>query len=340
MITFDEIKEQPKELERVSEKYAVLSREVVDFLRKANSSEIDFVGCGTSYSLAMGLSFQVNRLSDGRISSRYFSGSEVALGLRKLDKNAMIVGLSRSGESTETIQALERAKNDYGLKTVGITCEPGSKLTKVADVSSVLDFINERSVVMTKSFTSMAFLFSAMIRDIFKPNVLESYLRNIPKIGNSVLENSERLFKEVDFSKYDHFAFLGYDEYLASAMEGVIKVTETSLSDVNAFQTLEYRHGPKSKVGEKSLICIFASDLVHSEEEKMAQEIKSLGGTVVNVSSKKMNVSHNLFTPYNVGDFGDWFLRVIPAQIIGVEVAKVKRLNPDSPKNLTRVVKL
>ncbi len=339
MITFDEINEQPSNFAEISKRYSDLSKSIVDFLKETAPSEIDFVGCGSSYNLAMGLSFQVNRLSSGKVFSRYFSGSEIAFGFRKFSKDAVLVGLSRSGESTETVQALKRAKNKFGIKTMAISCEPESPLTKVADAFSVLNFVDEKSVVMTKSFTSMAFLASALIRDIFKPNLFKSYLKSILESAQVILESSKDLFKKIDFRRYDHFAFLGYDEYLAAAMEGIIKVTETSLSDVSAFQTLEYRHGPKSKVGKESMVCIFASNLAHSEEEKMAQEIKSLGGTVVNVSSKRMNASHNLLIPYSAGDFGDWFLKVIPAQIIGVEVAKVKGLNPDNPKNLTRVVK-
>jgi len=342
MITFDEINEQPSKFAKVSEKYFDLSKSIVNFLKETDPSEINFVGCGSSYNLAMGLSFQLNRLGNEKIPSKYFSGSEVAFQLRKFDENSVLVGLSRSGETTETVQALKRVKDEFGVKTLAISCEPESSLTKVADVSVVLDFVNEKSVVMTQSFTSMAFFTSALIRDLVEPDrsSLERYLRSIPNNATDVLKNTERLLEKIDVESYDHFVFLGYDEYFASSLEGVTKVTETSLSEVEAFQTLEYRHGPKSKVSEKTLACVLSNHLLHSEEEKMAHEIANLGGTVINISKKEMKGVQNLVIPYNSDDFGDWFLKVIPLQIFGVKKAIKKGLDPDNPKNLTRVVKL
>jgi glucosamine--fructose-6-phosphate aminotransferase (isomerizing) len=75
-----------------------------------------------------------------------------------------------------------------------------------------------------------------------------------------------------------------------------------------------------------------------SEEEKMAKEIKQLGGSVIGISKTGFDVDGNLIVP--VGDFSDWFLRVIPLQIIGVRKSLKKGLLPDEPKNLTKVVKL
>lgn len=340
MLTIKEIEEQPKKFEEINKSYFELSRDVVMFLERENPKEISFVGCGTSYYLAMGLSFQINRMGKGKIRSRYLSGSEIAFGLEKFEKGTVLIGLSRSGESSETVAALKRAKKDFGLKTVAISCEAESSITKVADVSVVLNFINEKSVVMTQSFTSMAFFTSALIRDLFDHKILEDYLKSISKKGSIVLSNSKELFEGMNFKNYEHFVFLGYDEYFAASMEGVVKVTETSLSEVDAFQTLEYRHGPKSKVRSESLVCVLANSVTHSEEEKVAKEIESLGGTVINISSKKMSLIHNIIIPYENDDFGDWFLKVIPAQLIGVKRAEARGLNPDTPKNLTRVVKL
>ncbi len=340
MLTLDEINAQPDKLLTVGERFSELTKEALDFLKGTDFSEIDFVGCGTSYNLAMGVSMQFNRIRKKKEPvSNFFSGSEVAFGLRDIDKDAVVVGISRSGESTETVLAMRRCK-EAGIKTIGITCESDSSITKVCDVNVVLDFVNEKSVVMTQSFTAMAFVASALVRKLLGDSTLQGYLQIIPESCESVLEESQKVIERLNIKAYEHFVFLGYEEYYAAALEGVTKVMETSLCEVDAFQTMEYRHGPKSKVTQKTLALILSNSMLKEEEEKMASEIEKLGGKAVNVSDKQMNNILNVIVPYNSDDFGDWFLRVIPMQILGVKKAISKGLNPDEPKNLTKVVKL
>lgn len=338
MLTIDEINAQPEKLKILAENYSKLSEKIIDFFKKAQFSEVNFVGCGTSYNLAMGLSYQFNRLGEEKIPSKFFNGSEIAFGLRTLKKKSVLVGLSRSGESTETILAMKKARED-GVKTIGITCEDESSITKESDLSVILDFVDEKSVVMTQSFTSMAFFTSALIRELFAPDKLNDYLNLIPKLSQNILNDSEKFFDEINFKEFSHFVFLGYDEYFATSLEGVTKATETSLSEVEAYQGLEYRHGPKSKVTTHTLACILPNEVLYEEEEKMANEIKTLGAKVVNISNHDMKNVDNISIAYEEGDFGDWFLRVIPLQVVGVKKAIDKGLDPDKPKNLTRVVK-
>ncbi len=339
MITFEEINEQPDKFLTVKKRFLSLVKSPLE-LFKNGFSEINFVGCGTSYNLAMGLSMQFNRIcSDKEIRSNFYSGSEIAFGLKSMNEKAVVVGISRSGESTETVLAMKRCKEE-GLKTIAITCEAESSLTKICDASVVLDFIKEESVVMTQSFSAMAFVGSALIRQILKPDKLKTYLEIIPKVAETVLIESRKLVRNLKMESYDHFVFLGYDEYYAASLEGVTKVMETSLCEVDAFQTLEYRHGPKSKVDEKTLACILSNSVLHDEEKEVALEIEKLGGKSVNISNEKMEDLFNVNVPYDLNDFGDWFVRVIPMQFIGVEKAVSEGLNPDNPKNLNKVVKL
>lgn len=338
MQTLDEIRQQPEKHRLLSEKYPEVIQKLKNLILDKKPKEINFVGCGSSYYLAMGLSRHFNRLSDGEIRSNYYSGSEIMFGLSKLPADSLLIGLSRSGESSETIGALETAR-DCGAYTAAVTCEPGSTMTRVADVTAEMDFIEEKSIVMTKSFTSMAFLISALAKDLFSSGNLESYLKEIPELSKKVLDDAEALFEKLNPGKFEHFVFLGYDEYFSAAMEGVIKVTETSLSDVDCYQTLEYRHGPKSKIKANSLAVILANSKMYGEEEKMAHEIMELGGTVISIASRKFQGTNGIEIPYEKDDFGDWFLRVILLQLIGIRRAVAKGLDPDKPTHLSKVVK-
>lgn len=338
MITRREILEQPQKYKILAEKYNSLTADLGKFIRNLNPKSIDFVGCGTSYFLSMGCTKQIKRFSRGKVDSKFFSGSEIMLGLRTPAKDSLLVGISRSGSSTETVAALKTAR-ESGVKTVAITCEPESEMTKVADISINLDFIDERAIVMTKSFTSMAFLVSAFARELFAREKLNAYLKTIQEISHGLLDRSLKSIGTLSMSQVDHFVFLGYEEYFAASMEGIIKVTESSLTQADCYQTLEYRHGPKSKVHEGTLAVISTHPKSLEAELNLAKEIASLGGKVLTISCASQKEFENIHTAYPWEDYGDWFLRVIPLQILGIEKAISRGLNPDKPTNLTKVVK-
>lgn len=338
MKTLVEIREQPEKHHIFSEKYSEAISDLKNFIEEKKPTRIDFVGCGTSYYLAMGCSMQMNRISSGKSNSHFYSGSEIMFGLEKLPEGTLLIGLSRSGESSETVGALRTARK-MGLNTAAITCEPGSSMTKEAVVSAEMDFIKEVSIVMTKSFTSMGFLVSALARDLYKNDELDNYLKIIPEVSKRILENTEKLFDAMKPGTFDHFVFLGYGEYFAAGMEGVIKVTETSLSEVDCYQTLEYRHGPKSKVREGTLVTLLSNPALVEEEIKVAREIEEMGGKVLLITSEKDYDFNSIITNYRGLDFGDWFLRAIPLQLIGINRAVEKGLDPDKPTHLTKVVK-
>lgn len=339
MATRQEILSQTEILENVKKEYEHIIKPLKNSLKMNNCKEIGFVGCGTSYYLAMGLAYNINRLSDGKIRARAYTGSEVAFGLTKIKKDTLVIGLSRSGESTETVNALVRVKKVSGASTACITCSPQSSMVEKSDYPASMDFIHEQSIVMTQSFTSMAFLGSILFHEIYKNDHTE-YMEEIITSSDKLIENMQEQFQQINIKKMNHFVFLGYDEYFATAMEGLVKSTEMALSEVDVFPTLEYRHGPKAKIHKGTLVFVLPNHIMYNEELKMAEEISQLGGEVIVVSPKKETRFPLINYPYTKYDFSDWFLRVIPLQWLGYNKAIAKNLDPDKPKNLDKVVQL
>jgi len=105
---------------------------------------------------------------------------------------------------------------------------------------------------------------------------------------------------------------------------------------VDAFQTLEYRHGPKSKLHQGTLVVISSNEKTVELEEKVAQEVESYQAKALLLSSKESPFDLITFTPDP--EYRNWFLRVIPLQLIGIKRAAFKGLNPDEPRNLSKVV--
>ncbi len=339
MSTKDEILIQPFVFKKIKENYENLVQSLKKAFEENDFSEIGLVGCGSSYYLAMGLAFNINRLSRGKITAKAYTGSEIAFGLTKVRANSILIGLSRSGVSTETIKALKKAKNESNAIIACITCSPESRMMEEADYSSAINFIEERSIVMTQSFTSMAFLGTMLFHDLFIGNQSE-YAADIIMAARIIVDSMQNHFRDLYFENIDHYVFLGYYEYYAAAMEGLIKSSEMALTQVDVFPTLEYRHGPKAKVHKNTLAVILPNHITESEEEKIAKEIELLDGKVFIVSSKIEASKQHINYPYNRNDFSDWFIRVMPLQWLGYKKAVSSGLNPDSPKNLDRVVQL
>ena len=145
MITINEIREQPKILAEVAKNYEGIVQRTREIIQKANISQIDFVGCGSSYYLSMGLSMQVRRISGGKVKSRFLSGSEIMLGLADVVPGSVVVCVSRSGESSETLAAIEAA-NTGGALTVAVTCSEESSISRFASVSLEIGFVRKKQL--------------------------------------------------------------------------------------------------------------------------------------------------------------------------------------------------
>ncbi len=340
MKTMKEIFDQPETLRIAVEEFGKIAVDALRLISRKLPRRFYFVGCGTSYYIAMGLSEQIRRLSNRKISTGYFSGSEIMLGLNNIEDNSVVVAISRSGESSETVAALEICSKRENVSCISLTCGPKSKIISHSDASIVLDFASEDSVVMTKSFSAMSFVASTLIRALFRPDCVGAYQSDIVRCSEETLQQSKEVIDELNLKRLDSFVFLGYNEYLAACFEGTIKVIETSLASSNAFQTLEYRHGPISALNSTTLVCILPSELSSRHERALVRDIRDKGGNAICISSVSSDHGCYVTTGYRNNDYGDWFLRVIPMQLIGVKRAEGLGINPDRPANLSKVVKL
>ncbi len=324
-----EIESQFETLKKILGRKNELLKEVRD-LNIEDYDEVIFVGCGSSYYISLiGVSFFRKLFS---LPSEAIPGGEVLLSPDthlKSDKKYLVFLISRSGESTETVRAGEFLKANYNTKIISLTTEPESSLVKIGDISIILDEAREKSVVMTQSFTAMVTFLLSLFRtwkgeEIFDVNLVD----NAEEFYLSKRDKIKELLREREF---EHFVFLGQGYAYGLAQEGALKVKEMSIGFSEGFHSLEYRHGPKSIITRRSLIFIFP--LFPKEEKKLAEELESLGGKVV-------YLDEGWGLP---GDVDKEFLYLfwIPMfHEFGLQRALFRGLNPDNPKNLTKVVKL
>ena len=303
--------------------------------------QVLFTGCGSTYYLSLAASALYQELT-GR-AARAVPGSELLLNTQTVVSRignptykTLLVAISRSGTTTETVKAVEKFKKENRGDVIVIT-NYDEVLSRLADVNIVIDKGQEESVAQTRSFASMYVAATAMCARMAGRNDLVEAMKGLPVIGNSLIGNYESFAKEIGGNlNFDSFYFLGGGIRHGLACEANLKMKEMTLTHSEPFHFLEFRHGPMSMVNEKAVVVGLLSDVNRVHEAKVLSEMKMLGGRVTSLGESEADVSFKSQIPEQVR--GVLYLPVL--QLIAFYRSVAKGLNPDRPANLTAVVKL
>lgn len=283
------------------------------------------VGCGTSYFLAQTIAaaFNLNGRQAVAVPGAEWTHQSNAYLADTVD--TCVLALSRSGESTETVQAVE-ASRKVGIPTIAITCAEGSAIERAADQSLYLPTHPEEGVVMTSSASVMLLAGLRLVGTNLDASVIDAArtaMEEVSTKSSSLLANR------------NHFAYLGSGPLFGLGAEGALKLQEMSLSYTQNYHSMEYRHGPISLVDRNSLVVMLYSEEMQAEEDKLAADIRSKGAVVIGLGGPG---------DLSVDIRGSALARLpamLPAlQIFGERVAQSKGLNTESPRHLTKVVVL
>jgi glutamine---fructose-6-phosphate transaminase (isomerizing) len=306
-----------------------------------------FVGCGSSYYLAQAAAVSWTNLTGQ--PARAIPASEVLLFpelVRADGTDLQAVAISRSGQTSETVRAASVLSEELRVPTIGLTCAPNSDLQTICHKTIVLNSADEKSMVMTRSFTSM--LLSLQIlpaRGAGHSQFIDDLRRMAQEFTPRIHDHGEILEDFVARHTFADFVFLGQGAFHAIAQEAALKVMEMSRSYSQFFHTLEFRHGPKAIVTPATCLMFFLSDRGQKAEAEVLTEMKELGGTTVaicNHASDSVRAASDLTIETNLGVKELALLApfTVPAQFLGYFIGTKKGLNPDEPTNLTRVVLL
>lgn len=340
-VTITEIREQSRAIETVLSDLREMEEELTDICSKASS--FCLTGCGTSYYLALVGSALLNKND----LSFAFPGSEIFISPKRIPRISfdIVLPISRSGESTETVRATEfLKKRNPRADVVGITCTGGSSIYKLSDIPIISRDGGEKSVVMTKSFSSMLVVLEYFSKLNSKKRSVSEDFRKLPRDSRKVLERSEDLAKEIGSREnLEKFVFLGTGEYYGLASEAMLKIEEMTLSWSKAYHPLEFRHGPKSIVDNNTLVTLFWPAGNSNEHEKLLEEIRDLGAETLVIGRRKdigqIESKYTLQIPSRAENT-ELSLYMPIVQFLGYYRAVNLGLSPDDPKNLTQVVKI
>lgn len=290
-----------------------------------------FTGCGSTHYLAMSAAGLFQRATG--VISRAVPCSELLLhptlvyGARK----TLLVTISRSGATSETVQAAEKFKTNFQSDIIVISCYDDKPLNDFATINLAARAGQEISIAQTRSFSSMLVMAEGL--------ALAASGNPLPPQFSSTLSAQvdamhTRALEYADPDRYQRVFYLGSGALYGLACEAMLKMKEMSLTSAEAFHPMEFRHGPKSMVDDQTLIIGLLNAHTYTAEIAVMNEMRALGATVVTLSEDAQTdivLEGNKQRPSIVHylPFLQWlaYLRAVN-----------KGLNPDAPRNLDQVV--
>jgi glucosamine--fructose-6-phosphate aminotransferase (isomerizing) len=317
-----------------------LVRAQKDALQSLTAGPFDqvlFTGCGSTYYLSLAAAALFQELT-GR-AARAVPGGELLYNPQSVltGGRSLLVAISRSGATSETVRATERFRREGRGPVLVITNYGDQPLAGLGDLSLVIDRGQEQSVAQTRSFASMYVAATAVCALAGGRDELFAAMSALPEAGEQLIAHYEpaarKLGENLDL---DRFYFLGSGARYGLACEVNLKMKEMTLTHSEPFHFLEFRHGPMSMVGPSAAVVGLLSSSNRDAESKVLAEMQALGGTVFSLAEAEAVVNFGSRIPEAVR--GVLYLPVL--QLMAYYRSMAKGLNPDRPTNLTAVVVL
>jgi glutamine---fructose-6-phosphate transaminase (isomerizing) len=311
----------------------------------ADATEWLFIGCGSSYYIALAAAASWTALTGLR--ARGVAASELLLYPELVlagSEGLAPVLISRSGRTSETLRAAEFLEGEKNIRTLAVTCTSDQPLEQVATTTLALLPADEESTVMTRSFTSMLMSLQYTAAVLAENHAFAKCLRKLPSAAEKVLGTLHPQIREfVAAREFNDYVCLGQGPFYGAACESTLKLAEMSVSYAQCYRTLEFRHGPKSIVSPETLIIFLLSETSYDAECDVLQEVKSLGGTtmaIANQADDRLRASADVLIEFGfeVSELARLAPYVFAGQLLGLHTGLKKGLDPDNPRNLSRAV--
>lgn len=310
---------------------------VKDFFNSRKFSKIVLTGCGTSFYLAQTGAFILADILKGKTLAA--PASEIFLFPKiYIDQDTALIAFSRSGTTTEVLKAVEVC-HKYGAKVLAISCRDQSPLINLADASLVAINAEDKSVVQTRSFTTMYVMvlgLAALVAD--RLDYIEE-LSVLPGIAEQKLVMAKPLIEDLARNEgLQTFVFLGSGHNYGLACGAMLNLKETSLSHTEAYHFLEFRHGPLSIVNCSTLVIGFLSDLASDLEIAVIKEAIAAGARALVLSKLPVIEAHFCITIPGLTEYTRSIAFFPILHLFALYRAIAKGLDPDAPPHLRRIV--
>ena len=309
---------------------------------------IQIVACGTSYHSGMVARYWIEAMCG--ITCQVEIASEFRYRDSVVPDSSLLITISQSGETADTLAALRKAKESGYLASLAICNVAGSSLVRESDMAFLTRAGTEIGVASTKAFTTqlvaLAMLVSALAQ--VKGNGDCSHLRRDLEHLPALLEQGLQLAKGIEllaeeFADKHHALFLGRGDQYPIAMEGALKLKEISYIHAEAYAAGELKHGPLALIDADMPIIVVApnNDLLEKLKSNV-EEVRARGGVLYVFADEDAEFeSDERMRVINVPSLNNWLSPIVytlPLQLLSYYVAIIKGTDVDQPRNLAKSV--
>ena len=319
--------------------------------------EVKIVACGTSWHSALAGKFMIERLANLPVEVDY--GSEFRYRDPILDKDTLVIAISQSGETADTLAA-EREARRKGAKVLAICNVVGSMLTRESQGTIITHAGPEIGVASTKAFTGqltallLTALHLAQVRGKLDPNASRNLMLELTRVPHkieTILQRDaeiEELARQ--FFRHTDFLYLGRGIHYPIALEGALKLKEISYIHAEGYPAGEMKHGPNALIDENLPVVVIAtrdesdpaSMTRYEKTVSNMQEVKARDGIVIAVVTEgdhlaRASANYSIEIP-SAPELISPILEIVPLQMLAYHIAVRRGCDVDQPRNLAKSV--
>lgn len=352
-----EIHEQPRSIQDALRGRLLAEKNILklggfdEFEQKlANARRIVIVACGTSWHAGIVGEYLIEELARVPVEVEY--ASEFRYRNPIINADDFVVAISQSGETADTLAALELAK-EKGATIFGICNVVGSSIARVTDAGAYIHAGPEIGVASTKAFTGQVSILTLFALSLARKkgtlsnqrlHEIMTELENIPGKVSELLKIDNKVKYIADtFKKSTNSLYLGRGINFPVALEGALKLKEISYIHAEGYPAAEMKHGPIALIDEDMPVVVLATNMsAHEKIVSNIQEVKARKGQIIAIITEGDEIIKGLADHYieipKTEEMLTPLLSVIPLQLLSYHVAILRGCNVDQPRNLAKSV--
>ncbi len=331
-----EISEQVETVKKATQQDTGLLSKISEEIK--NAKGVFLIGAGSSYHACLSASYVFSKVTNMHIN--VILASEFPNYEHFLNEKSLILAVSQSGETADVLEAVAAAKK-HGSKVISIVNVMGSSLTRNSDQFLMLNAGPEICVLSTKTYTSQIALLTMLAYQVV--GKLEEERKNLGYLWNVVFNltsvSTRNKIKELaeKLKSIQHIFTIGRGLQYSTALEAALKIKEVSYIHAEALAGGELKHGTIALIEQGTPCIVFVAEQNKKEILSNAMEIKSRGGFIIGVAAENNEVFDFWIKVPEANNLNP-IVQIIPIQILAYQLAILKGLDPDKPRNLAKSV--
>jgi glucosamine--fructose-6-phosphate aminotransferase (isomerizing) len=348
-----EIFEEPIVVRRTIDEERDRTSKIAQEIKSKGYEMIYITGSGTSYHAGLASQYALSNLTN--LMTSIIPASEFQRWVpSKIPKKVLLLAISQSGGSYDVLEAA-KAASDRGMAVLAVTNTPRSRLARISDYNLLPRSGKEVAIPATKTYVTQLisiFMLSTELADeSIETKELARIREGLYKAPHLIQESLESLNIKIrdtaeKYREKNLLFLLGSGPNYATALEGALKLKETSTVFAEGFATREFLHGPMRLVDERTLTIMMVSPDEINMYRNLRRSLRSFGAPLISISenlgsSAKLTESSDetILVPPGLPKVFSPILYIIPIQLFAYYSAVSRGLNPDKPEKLTKVVK-